>query len=98
VLGLVEHRALAAAARLAVEGQAEEPLPEEPGARAREGIRRSRRAVSAVVEQARAAQPCQCAPEQVRAAIESARLLVQTVYDFLVLFGVIGSNGKKERA
>ena len=95
LLNRADHRAIAAAARAAVEAQAAQALPEDPDARAREGRRRSRRAVSAVVDQAREARACQCSPEQVKAAVESARLLVQTVYDFLVLFGVIGANGQR---
>lgn len=95
ILARADHRALAAAARAAVEAQAADALPLETRARARVGERRSRRAVSAVVDQATAARDCACSPEQVRSAVETAKLLVQTVYDLLRLFGVIGPDGAK---
>jgi len=90
-----DHRALAAAARAAVVAQAATALPADPHARELEGRRRSRRAVSAVVDQSKSAKDCQCSPEQVRTAVQTAKLLVQTVYDFLVAFGVIGPNGQR---
>ena len=91
-----ERRALRLAAVAAVTEQASKPLPDDAQKRAAEGLRRQGAAVRTVMDAARAkgnvpASPCD--PGQMKAAIESVRLLVQAVFDFLRLFGVIDKSG-----
>ena len=97
ILDRDQQRELRLAAVVAVERQAVEALPEDPKERAREGTRRKRAAVAELHKLAKEKSPsaCLCSPEQALSAVQAAKLLVQTVYDFLKLFGVIGANGAK---
>jgi hypothetical protein len=97
ILDRDQQRDLRLAAVVAVERQAAEALPADPTERAREGIKRKRAAVAELHKVAKEQSPaaCRCSPEQALSALQAAKLLVQTVYDFLKLFGVIGANGAK---
>jgi len=95
-LTIDERRALRLAAVAAVTDLAAEPLPEHVRKRAAEGLRRQGAAVRRVMDEAREkgdAPDSPCDPGKMKAAIEATRLLVQAVYDFLKLFGVIGKDG-----
>ena len=95
-LTIDERRAMRLAAVAAVTELAGEPLPEHARKRAAEGLRRQGAAVRRVMDEAREkgdAPESPCDPGKMKAAIEATRLLVQAVYDFLKLFGVIGKNG-----
>ena len=94
-LTIDEQRGLRLAAVKAVSALAASPLPEHERKRAAEGLHRKTEAVRAVMAEAktRGGPDSPCGPEQAKAALETARILVQAVYDFLRLFGVIGKNG-----
>ena len=97
ILDKDQQRELRLAAVVAVERQAVKALPADPTERAREGIKRKRAAVAELHKVAKEQSPaaCRCSPEQALSALQAAKLLVQTVYDLLKLFGVIGANGAK---
>ena len=88
------ERSIALAARVAVLELAADPLPLEEPARTREGKHRKHLAVKATVEATKAQARCKCSPEQVANGVQTAKLVVQAVYDLLVMFGAIRSNGK----
>ena len=90
-----QRQAIRKSAERHVIEEASSPLPAGDDARAREGAKRLTRAARAVVQEARqnAAPGCACSPGDVQHGIETARLIVQAVYDFLRLLGVIKPDG-----
>ena len=94
VLRKEDQRAIGLAARAAVLEQAAEPLPEDLQARASEGARRKNAAVKALIEESKKQSgACQCSPVDVLAGLQTAKVIIQTVWDLLKSFGVIGANG-----
>ena len=91
-----QRRAIRRSAELHIVAEAGSPLPVEEDARAREGQKRLTRAAREIVKDARQGagpEVCVCTPRDVQQGVETARLIAQTVYDFLRMLGVIKPDG-----
>jgi len=91
-----QRQAIRRFAEAHVEAEAATPLPADEDARIREGQKRLTRAAREVVKDARKnAGPtlCACTPRDVQQGIETAKLIVQAVYDFLRMLNIIKADG-----
>ena len=91
-----QRQAIRRFAETHVEAEASTPLPADEAARIREGQKRLTRASRQVVKDARknaGADLCACTPRDVQQGSETAKLIVQTVYDFLRMLNIITPDG-----